>query len=80
MKENQEFPRRGGVGCPSGNNGGAEEFDLLPPMQAQPSAGLQIGRVSFDRHTILNSPCFWILVGAGLTFAGMYMTRPRRDK
>jgi len=56
----QENAKRPGVSCP------VEEPDVLP-IYEQPRHGngeLTIGRVHFDRTTTLQSPCFWLLIGA----------------
>ena len=83
MQMNDKFNQRRGAGCPpgegmAGEGPAAAEFEVLPPMaRADPS--LTIGRVSFNRDTTLNSPCFWLLGGLAIgAFACWYMTRDNR--
>ncbi len=60
MKENGTGPHRPGAGCPV-------EPEIVPEAQPYYDSGagsLRVGRVTFDRTTTLQSPCFWLLLGA----------------
>lgn len=59
MKDNGTHPRPG-TGC------SPVEPEVMPADYYQPpgGGGLTIGRVQFDRTTTLQSPCFWLLLGA----------------
>lgn len=73
MKEN---PQRRGAGC---NPGGAEEPEIVDDREyfstpAAPDTGqLRIGRVCLDRNTTINSPFFWLFLGAAAGAAGAYL-------
>lgn len=47
---------------------GVAETEVLPPY-VNPDPHLRVGQVEFSRAAIVNSPCFWILVGAGIMYA-----------
>ncbi len=63
-----------GVGCP------AVDAEVLPPYveQASGDAAIRIGQVEFNHQTIVRSPCFWLLIGAGLALGAVYLIN-RRD-
>jgi hypothetical protein len=58
-----------GVGC-------AVEPEILPTY-LPPDPSVRIGRVEFNRAAIINSPCFWIIVGAGLLGGVLYFINKR---
>lgn len=63
---------------PSSGAAAAGEMEMLPAYVA-PDPRIRIGCVEFNRQTLVNSPCFWILVGVGLAIGGYYVVRNARN-
>ncbi len=58
---------RSGVGAAGDTT--AADVEILPPLDGDPA--VRIGCVEFNRSSVVNSPCFWILVGVALA-TGVY--------
>lgn len=77
MKDNgTSSPPRPGTGCP------VVEPEVMGEAlpYVQPEDGLRIGRVQFDRTTTLQSPCFWLLLGAAGGGLLLYMILREKNR
>lgn len=59
-------------------NGVGRIFDpeVLPPYNDDPR--VRIGCIEFSRSSVINSPCFWILIGAGLALGAYWIIDSRK--
>lgn len=78
----QEMPSkpRPGVNCPPDTNGAAQDLEILPAYQPDGAGMVQIGRVRMNRSTTLESPFFWMLIGAALGATGAYFILRERNR
>lgn len=73
--------RANGAGSTQANGVGCDPNpEVLPPyVEAAPNeAAFRIGQVEFSHQTITRSPCFWILVGVGLTLIANHCMNSKR--
>lgn len=76
--ENHSKPRPG-VGCPP-DTATAQDLEVLPVYQPDGNGTVQIGRVRLNRSTTLESPFFWMLIGAAAGAAGAYFILRERNR